>query len=124
MTLFNKDLLGKTVFLLPYGNAAWGIPGNKLVDHAQEAVVTSIKRVKISLEIVDKKRILDGYNFREDVQPKISNDCNSGYYVFSSREEMILYMKAIDIRDRLRDNYNKITDQQAIEIANLLGWDV
>ena len=124
MTFFNKELVGKTVFLLPDGNAARGIPDNKLAEHAREAVVTSVKRVKISLELVNEGRTLDGFTFREAVRPKISNDCNSGYYVFSSREEMLLYLKGIEIRARLRDGYNKITDQQAAQIAELLGWDV
>jgi hypothetical protein len=126
MSIFSKDLIGKTVVLMPKGNAVKrGDGAGSPAEQTFEAVVTDVKRVNITFARLDGIRV-GQFKMNEGHRHLVEDASNSGYYVYSNWVEFHTYRKSEAVKSRLAESVKgygaSISPEQYIQIAELLGW--
>jgi hypothetical protein len=124
MSIFSKELIGKTVVLMPKGNAVKRGAGSP-VEQTFEAVVSDLKRVNVTFTRLDG-HLVGKFKMNDARRNYVNDDYNSGYFVFSNWEEFHTYRKSEATKTRLADAIKgygaSISPEQYIQIAELLGW--
>ena len=118
-----KAMLGKKVLLLPAGNnARRGVNDQRL----EQAVITKIGRVKVTLSIGSFGRE-ETYRVVDYRKNEISSDHNAGYIVFAEEADYDKFKKANDIRRKLSEffrsygcNVESLTLKQLEQIEEII----
>lgn len=111
-----KHLIGKQVWLKPYGNTARYMKEEFVVDK-----VVSVKRVNVELESQGKLRI----NERDNNY--LENAVNGGFLLFESLEEFNIHNKKLALSTKLsrkfnyNSDWNRLPAEKLFAVAELLG---
>ncbi len=125
-TLTMKDFEGKKVFLRPTGNTVNKMNPNKII----AAKIVNVARVYATVDILDESPIPIMYRKFKINGIHLSNSPNSGYQVFSNKQEIddLLFIentarKIVNSFQYARD-YKKLDRETITQVANLLGIQI
>ena len=117
-----KHLVGKTVYLWPTGNNVSRSRGAKIADQIKTAEVVKVARVNLTIKINGRD-----WSYRYSAERMtISGDCNSGYMVYESMQDLNDYQEVCRLSDiisrkiRYSSDLIKLGLKKVRDIADLI----